>query len=33
MSAWVLQVLSEQDQLAFFDPMRAAGELEALRWA
>ena len=30
---WVPQVLSEQDQISFFDRMKAAGELEALRWA
>jgi hypothetical protein len=29
----MLQSLSEQDQLAFFDRMKASGELEALRWA
>ena len=28
-----LRVLPEQDQLAFFDRMKASGELEALRWA
>jgi hypothetical protein len=30
---WVPQVLSEKDQISFFDRMRASGELEALRWA
>jgi hypothetical protein len=30
---WVPQALSEQDQISFFDRLRASGELEALRWA
>ena len=30
---WVNQALSEQDQIGFFERMKASGELEALRWA